>query len=109
MRLTQEIIAAKRDGAELPDADIRQIVAGLTDGSVSEGQAAAFAMAVFFRDMTREGARRADARHARFRHGAELGRPAGPRPRQAFDRRRRRYGQPAAGARRSRPAAAMCR
>jgi thymidine phosphorylase len=52
MRLTQEIIAAKRDGHEVPDADIRQIVAGLTDGSVSEGQAAAFAMAVFFNDMT---------------------------------------------------------
>jgi thymidine phosphorylase len=51
MRLTQEIIAAKRDGAKLPDAEIRQLIAGLTDGSVSEGQAAAFAMAVFFRDM----------------------------------------------------------
>ncbi len=52
MKLTQEIIAAKRDGGELPDADIRQIVAGIADLSVSEGQAAAFAMAVFFRDMT---------------------------------------------------------
>lgn len=52
MRLTQEIIAAKRDSHELPDADIRQIIAGLTDGSVSEGQAAAFAMAVYFNDMT---------------------------------------------------------
>ena len=52
MRLTQEIIAAKRDGAELPDADIRQLIAGLSDDSVSEGQAAAFAMAVFFRDMS---------------------------------------------------------
>lgn len=51
MRLPQEIIAAKRDGKTLPAEDIRQIVAGLTDGSVSEGQAAAFAMAVFFRDM----------------------------------------------------------
>lgn len=51
MRLTQEIIAAKRDGAELPDDDIRQLIAGLTDGSVSEGQAAAFAMAVYFNGM----------------------------------------------------------
>lgn len=51
MRLTQEIIAAKRDGMELADADIRQIIAGLTDGTVSEGQAAAFAMAVFFNGM----------------------------------------------------------
>jgi thymidine phosphorylase len=51
MRLTQEIIAAKRDGKALSEQDIRQIVAGISDGSVSEGQAAAFAMAVFFRDM----------------------------------------------------------
>ncbi len=51
MKLTQEIIAAKRDGATLPARDIRQLIVGLTDGSVSEGQAAAFAMAVFFRDM----------------------------------------------------------
>ncbi|MFN3674008.1 MAG: thymidine phosphorylase, partial [Bosea sp. (in: a-proteobacteria)] len=54
MKLTQEIIAAKRDGAELPPDDIRQIVAGITDGSVGEGQAAAFAMAVFFRDMSQD-------------------------------------------------------
>ncbi len=53
MRLAQEIIAAKRDGAALDAADIRQIVAGIGDGSVGEGQAAAFAMAVFFRDMDR--------------------------------------------------------
>ncbi|PZN92579.1 MAG: thymidine phosphorylase, partial [Hyphomicrobiales bacterium] len=52
MKLTQEIIAAKRDGGELPDADIRQIVAGIADNTVSEGQAAAFAMAIFFRDMS---------------------------------------------------------
>lgn len=51
MKLPQEIIAAKRDGATLEAADIRQMVAGLTDGSVTEGQAAAFAMAIFFRDM----------------------------------------------------------
>ncbi|MBX9908743.1 MAG: thymidine phosphorylase [Beijerinckiaceae bacterium] len=51
MKLTQEIIAAKRDGATLPAQDIRQLIVGLTDGSVSEGQAAAFAMVVFFRDM----------------------------------------------------------
>lgn len=52
MRLTQEIIAAKRDGTELPEADIRQLVVGLTDGSVSEGQVAAFAMAVYFNGMS---------------------------------------------------------
>jgi thymidine phosphorylase len=50
--LPQELIRAKRDGGELSDADIAAFVRGLTDGSVTEGQAAAFAMAVFFRGTT---------------------------------------------------------
>lgn len=50
--LPQEAIRAKRDRAELAAADIARFVAGLTDGGVTEGQAAAFAMAVFFRGMT---------------------------------------------------------
>ena len=50
--LPQEIIRAKRDGRVLPDDDIAAFVRGLTDGSVSEGQVAAFAMAVYFRGMT---------------------------------------------------------
>ena len=48
----QEIIRAKRDGAELPAADIARFIAGLVDGRVADSQAAAFAMAVFFRGMT---------------------------------------------------------
>lgn len=52
MRLPQEIVRSKRDGAPLPTDDIRRFVAGLTDGSVTEGQAAAFAMAVYFRGMS---------------------------------------------------------
>ena len=53
--LVQEIIRAKRDNLPLTDEMIAQVVAGLTDGSVSEGQAAAFAMTVFWRGMdTRE-------------------------------------------------------
>jgi thymidine phosphorylase len=51
--LAQEFIRQKRDGRELADADIADFIAGLTKGSVSEGQAAAFAMAVFLRGMTR--------------------------------------------------------
>lgn len=47
----QEIIRKKRDGGALSDAEIGFIVRGITDGSVSEGQIAAFAMAVFFQDM----------------------------------------------------------
>lgn len=49
--LPQEIIIAKRDGARLAPEAIRQIVAGVTDGAITEGQAAAFAMAVYFRGM----------------------------------------------------------
>ncbi len=47
----QEIIRKKRDGQPLTEAEISFMVAGITDGSVSEGQIAAFAMAVFFRGM----------------------------------------------------------
>ena len=50
--LAQEIIRKKRDGGELEGAEIEAIIAGLTKGTVSEGQAAAFAMAVFFNGMT---------------------------------------------------------
>ncbi|MEX0970187.1 MAG: thymidine phosphorylase [Paracoccaceae bacterium] len=50
--LTQEIIALKRDGGVLSQAAIAQFVAGITDGSISEGQAAAFAMAVYFQKMS---------------------------------------------------------
>ncbi len=50
--LPQEIIRAKRDGAELPPDAIAAFVAGLVDGAVTEGQAAAFAMAVVWRGMT---------------------------------------------------------
>jgi len=52
LALPQEIIRAKRDGRTLSDDEIGAFVAGLTDGSVTEGQVAAFAMAVYFRGMT---------------------------------------------------------
>jgi len=51
--LAQEFIRQKRDGKELAHGDIGDFIAGLTQGSVSEGQAAAFAMAVFLRGMSR--------------------------------------------------------
>ncbi len=50
--LPQEIIRKKRDGAGLSAAEISQFIVGLTQGSVTDAQAAAFAMAVFFRGMT---------------------------------------------------------
>ena len=51
MHLPQEIIRKKRDGTPLTAAEIQAFVRGITDGTVSEGQAAAFAMAVFFKGM----------------------------------------------------------
>ncbi len=51
--LPQEVVRAKRDGGALTDEQIAFFVGGLTDGTITEGQAAAFAMAVFFRGMTR--------------------------------------------------------
>ncbi len=49
--IPQEIIRAKRDGRVLADADIAGFIAGLVNGAVTEGQAAAFAMAVYFKGM----------------------------------------------------------
>ena len=49
--LPQEIIRKKRDGEPLGAAEIESFIAGLTSGAVTEGQAAAFAMAVFFKGM----------------------------------------------------------
>ncbi len=51
--LPQEVIRAKRDGRALSGEEIAFFVAGITDGSITEGQAAAFAMAVVWRGMTR--------------------------------------------------------
>src|SRR5688572_26607665 len=50
--LPQEIIRRKRDGGVLNDADIADFVQGVTAGRVTEGQIAAFCMAVFFRGMS---------------------------------------------------------
>jgi thymidine phosphorylase len=40
-----EVIRAKRDGAALGEEDIGRLIAGIVDGSVSDAQVAAFAMA----------------------------------------------------------------
>ena len=49
--LAQEMIRIKRDGGALQRAHIDAFVAGLVDGSWSEGQAAAMAMAMFLKGM----------------------------------------------------------
>lgn len=48
----QEIIRRKRDGEVLSDEALAFLVEGMASGAVSEGQAAAFAMATFLRGMT---------------------------------------------------------
>ncbi|MCY4468630.1 MAG: thymidine phosphorylase [Thiotrichales bacterium] len=50
--LPQEVIRAKRDGLPLSDDAIAAFVSGIGDGSISEGQAAALAMAICFNGMT---------------------------------------------------------
>ena len=50
--LPQEIIRKKRDGRTLAAGEIDALIEGLTAGAVSDGQAAAFVMAVFFRGLT---------------------------------------------------------
>jgi thymidine phosphorylase len=52
--LPQELIRAKRDGKPLKAQDIEAFAQGIADNSISEGQIAAFAMAVFFNGMRRE-------------------------------------------------------
>ncbi|WP_181704658.1 thymidine phosphorylase [Chthonobacter rhizosphaerae] len=52
--LPQEIIRRKRDGQSLSAEEVRFLIDGLTRGTVTEGQAAAFAMAVIFRGMSRD-------------------------------------------------------
>ena len=58
--LAQEIIRLKRDGHTLDAAQIDAFVTGLVDGSWSEGQAAALAMAMFLRGMSTSRDRAAD-------------------------------------------------
>jgi pyrimidine-nucleoside phosphorylase len=49
-----QIIASKRDGAELSDEQIRFLIEGYSAERVPDYQMSAFAMAVFFRGMTAE-------------------------------------------------------
>jgi thymidine phosphorylase len=49
--LAQEIIRKKRDGHSLSAEEIQFFINGVRDNTVSEGQIAALAMTIFFRDM----------------------------------------------------------
>ncbi|MEM8788528.1 MAG: thymidine phosphorylase [Pseudomonadota bacterium] len=49
--IAAELIAKKRDGKRLSAAELEFLVMGITNDSLSEGQVAAFAMAVYFNGM----------------------------------------------------------
>ena len=51
--LPQEAIRRKRNGETLGGDDLRALVRGMADGSLADAQVGAFAMAVYFRGMTR--------------------------------------------------------
>ena len=51
--LAQELIANKRNGEILSSPEIDYLIRGMIDGSVTESQMSAFAMAVFFKGMSR--------------------------------------------------------
>lgn len=52
MSLISELIKKKRDGHELHEQDIARLVTGIASGQASDAQIAAFAMAVWFRDLS---------------------------------------------------------
>lgn len=54
MLLPQEIIRRKRDGQTLDAADIAAFINAMSSGAITDGQVAAFAMAVFFNGMKRD-------------------------------------------------------
>ena len=50
--LTAELIRRKRDGLELSDAEIAALVGGIADGTVTDAQVGALAMAIVWRGMS---------------------------------------------------------
>ncbi|MCK7579705.1 MAG: hypothetical protein MZV65_31100 [Chromatiales bacterium] len=98
--LPQDLIRRKRDGVALSPAEIDFLVQGMVDQTVSEGQLAAFAMAVCFRGLNPDERIALTRAMTRSGDGAGLDRCRAGRPgaRQAFHRRGRRQGQPDPGA-----------
>ncbi|MDB4936257.1 MAG: pdp, partial [Labilithrix sp.] len=50
-RTLVEILAAKRDGLTLAEAEIRRLISSFTEGALADYQMSAFLMAVFFRGL----------------------------------------------------------
>jgi thymidine phosphorylase len=68
--LAAELIRRKRDGLELSADELEWLVNGITDGTVSDAQVGALAMAIFFNGMT--GAERVTLTGAMTRSGEVL-------------------------------------
>src|ERR1700742_989111 len=51
VRPTKELLRDKRDGRALTPDELRWIASGIGDGTLSDAQCAAFAMAVFFQGL----------------------------------------------------------
>ncbi|RED64169.1 pyrimidine-nucleoside phosphorylase [Cohnella lupini] len=49
---TVDLITKKRDGGELTETEINELIRGYTEGSIPDYQMSAMAMAIFFRGMT---------------------------------------------------------
>ena len=98
--LTAELIRRKRDGYELSADEISQLVNGIADGTVTDAQVGALAMAIVWRGMS--AAERIALTGAMTRSGDVLDwsrcRAERSGAGQALDRRRGRQGEPAAGA-----------
>src|SRR5687768_5930051 len=54
MSYIPDLIRIKRDGGELSDEQVRELVAGIADGTVSDAQVGALAMAIVLNGMTPE-------------------------------------------------------
>ena len=52
--IPQELIRRKRDGGTLSGEEIAFLVEGIAGGGLSDGQVAALAMAIFFRDLAED-------------------------------------------------------
>ena len=52
MTYVPDLIRVKRDGGELEDEQVRELVAGIADGTVSDAQVGALAMAIVLNGMT---------------------------------------------------------
>ncbi|HEY4094827.1 MAG TPA: hypothetical protein VGM33_04925, partial [Baekduia sp.] len=54
IRPTKELLRDKRDGRALSGDELRALASGIGDGTLSDAQVAAFAMAVYFRGLDAE-------------------------------------------------------